>query len=376
MASSRKPATDGRGAGHLAHHRPWLKRYVIKSGAQGHVLRAPLERALGQIPAGTTDIGVAVSGGPDSAMLAVQLALLQEDLGITVHVFHIHHGLKDTADRWCDHVHDLAHGLGLACHSLRTQVATATGRGIEAAARDARYQALAGLAAQAHVRHVVLAHHRDDQAETVLLRLLRGSGPAGLAAMACCSTRNGLVFVRPWLDVSRASIMQQVQAFYMASGWWPVYDPTNYEDAYTRSALRERLGPALDERWPGWQTVLARHARLAAQQQEILEEVAAADLAGLDLSDDGHSFALVPWRALSRARQAHVLRHWLATCGSRPPTQARLDDIMRQLRTLHALGHDRHMRVRHAGDWVGCHRGRVYFEKGGAAGASGDPGTP
>lgn len=336
----------------------WLDRYPAMDAA-AKALRQPIHEILAKVSPRPARIGVAVSGGPDSAMLAVQLALLAPDLGIQPHVFHVHHGLQGVADKWRDHVHDLAHGLGAACHSRRVVVAANAGKGIEAAARDARYHAFRDMAGQAGVSHILLAHHRDDQAETVLLRLLRGSGPAGLSAMAPQTERDGLTFLRPWLGIERAAIMQQMQLFFMASGWAPVYDPTNHHDAYTRSAVRERLAPALNQRWPGWQSILARHARLAAQTKEILDEVAASDFASLEPGDDDHSFSLACWRLLSPSRQAHVMRYWLQRLGRRAPSEARLNDIMRQLRGLHALGHDRDMRVKHAGDWICCRRGRV-----------------
>lgn len=322
-------------------------------------LRTAIHHAISQSGVSLDQVAVAVSGGPDSAMMAVELAVLGQTAGQKSHIFHVHHGLQHAADQWRNRVHKLADIVGLPCHSMRVSVSENTGKGTESAARDARYQGLKTLANQIGVQHVLLAQHRDDQAETVLLRLLRGSGPAGLAAMAPVTTREGLTLLRPWLAIPRATVMQQMQCFFMATGWAPVYDPTNHHDRYTRSALRERLVPALNQRWNGWQKILSRHARHAGEVAEILTEVAAEDFASLDPAPDHHSFSLLAWRALSPARQAHVLRYWLATCGLRAPTEARLNDVLRQLRQLHALGHDRQMRVRHAGADIGCHKGRV-----------------
>lgn len=340
----------------------WIKHYPV--GDPGAVvLRKAIRDALAQTGITLDRMAIAVSGGPDSAIMAVQLALLAQEPGagpVGPHIFHIHHGLQKPADDWRDQVHDLAHLLGLPCHSHRVSVAIDAGKGTEAAARQARYQAFHDMARQQGVKGVFLAHHRDDQAETIVLRLLRGSGPAGLAAMASHTARDGLLFVRPWLNIERALIMQHMQLFSMASDWWPVYDPTNHHDRYTRSAVRERLAPQLNQRWPGWQGILARHARLAAQTGDILAEVAAADFRSLEPDNDGHSFSLLQWRQLTPARQAHVIRYWLEQQGHRAPTEARLNNVLRQLRELHALGHDRHMRVKHANAWIGCHRGRVY----------------
>src|SRR3546814_8489638 len=117
-------------------------------------------------------------------------------------------------------------------------------------------------------------------------------------------------------------------------GWEHRLHPTNADDKYTGAAVRERWAPELDQRWTGWKGALARHAKQGAELKEILDEVASQDLAGLDPSADGRDFSLAAWRNLSLARQALVLRYWLAQLGQRMPTDARLQDLMRQLRGL------------------------------------------
>lgn len=325
-------------------------------------LLAAIDASIAPLGRAGQPFGVAVSGGPDSAMLAVHAAKVAARRGMRMHIFHVHHGLQCIADTWREQVHDLAQLLLVPCHSLRIAVDLAGGDGVESAARTGRYLALASMAKQAAVGHVLLAHHRDDQAETVLLRLLRGAGPTGLGAMAPRTQREGIVYLRPWLDASRATMVQLADAFHELSGWKSVFDPSNVQDRYTRSAVRERLAPQLDDRWPGWQAVLARHARQSREMAQVLDEVAASDLAGLERSDDGRSFSLTRWRELSSARQALVLRHWMASLGLRMPTDARLNDLMRQMRGLHALGHDRQMQVRHGNATILCVRGRVLLK--------------
>jgi tRNA(Ile)-lysidine synthase len=317
--------------------------------------------ALAALPEHPGRIAVGLSGGADSAMLVVHAALHARRHGTEVHCFHIHHGLQAPADRWQAHAHDLAHMLGLPCHSLTVAVDQDSGSGIESAARDARYQAYEQLAAQAPAKHILLAHHRNDQAETVLLRLLRGAGPTGLAAMAPVSRRGGLTYLRPWLEIDRASILDEARVFQELTGWEAVQDPTNTDIRYTRAAVRERLAPELDQRWPGWQGALARHARQGAEIKEILDEVARQDFEALAPGADG-DFSLAAWRLLSGPRQALVLRYWLAQMGQRMPTDARLQDLMRQMRGLHALGHDRQMRVKHGKAWIRCSQGRVFLD--------------
>jgi len=325
-------------------------------------LLAALNDALTSISPSESPVGVAVSGGADSAMLLVHAARLTAQRGLDLHAFHVHHGLQQVADTWRDHVHELAHMLRIPCHSQRVALDVSRGDGIESAARTARYQALSAMAQKAGVRHMLLAHHRDDQAETVLLRLLRGSGPHGMGAMAPRMERDGLIFLRPWLEVSRADIDGAAHAFYQTTGWKSVVDPTNSQDRYTRSAVRERLAPQLNDRWPGWQATLARHARQSREAAEILDEVAAHDFASLEPTEDCLSFSLARWRELSHARQALVLRYWLGMHGLRMPTEARLNDLMRQMRELHALGHDRAMNVKHGDVTIRCTRGRVLLK--------------
>ena len=325
-------------------------------------LIAALRRALQALPQPPGRFAVAVSGGADSAMLALHAAAVARELGAALVLLHVHHGLQAAADGWQDQVEALAGLLGLPLRQARVEVDAAGGKGIEAAARDARYAALARLAADEGVGLILLAHHRNDQAETVLLRLLRGTGLAGMAAIAPLTSRDGLAYLRPWLEQDREMILWAARQFADASGWQPVQDPTNADPRYTRGALRALLAPVLDARWPGWRAIVARHARHMAEVGEILDEVARDDFAALEPDADGVSFSLAAWRQLSPARQVHVLRHWLERNGARMPTEARMNDLLRQLRGLHSLGHDRQLRVEQAGHVIRCHRGRVWIE--------------
>ena len=306
-------------------------------------------------------VAAAVSGGADSAMLAVAAA----SLGRPLVLLHVHHGLQAPADAWQSQVEDLGARLAVPVRSARVQVAAGGGKGVEAAAREARYAALASLARAESVGHVLLAHHRNDQAETVLLRLLRGAGLQGMGAMRPQRERDGIVYLRPWLGLDRARILEAVALFGARTGWQPVQDPTNADPAYTRAAVRTQLAPVLDARWPGWQAIVARHARHMDEAAQILAEVAQADFATLAPAGDHLSFDLAAWRALSPPRQAQVLRYWLALHGLRTPADARLAELMRQLRGLHQLGHDRDLRVAHEGHLIRCHRGRVWIEPAG-----------
>ena len=306
-------------------------------------------------------MAVAVSGGADSAMLALHAAAIAREQGIDLLLFHVHHGLQDAADAWSEQTRALARLLGLPAHEARVTVAEGAGS-IEAAARDARYRALAGLAREHGAPLVLLAHHRGDQAETVLLRLLRGTGLAGMAAMAPLSRRDEVDYLRPWLDQDRDDILRACAAFEAATGWRAVQDPTNSDPHYTRAALRELLAPALDARWPGWRGIVARHARHGRGRVDPGRS-GARGFRRAGAGPGRRQLSLRAWRDLSPARQAQVLRWWLDANGARMPSEARMRDLLRQLRGLHSLGHDRQLRVEQAGHAIRCHRGRVWLER-------------
>ncbi len=322
-------------------------------------LLAALHHSLSDLPAGAA-LGIALSAGPDSAMLALHAARWAREQGRVLHALHVHHGLQQVADSWQEQAHALAALLQINCHSIRVEVEIA-GRGMEAAAREARYEALAGMAHAIGLRHILLAHHQDDQAETVLLRLLRGAGPDGLAAMAPQMQRSGLNWLRPWLEQPRSKIIAGVEALARISAWRPVHDPTNTHERYARGALRTRLAPVLDQYWPAWRPNLARHARQARAQTQLAHEAFLLDWQNMQADADNLGFSLKRWRALSAARQVALLRGWLRLLQLRMPTEARLADWLRQLRGVHALGHDRNLRLRHEHGHILVQRGRVLW---------------
>jgi tRNA(Ile)-lysidine synthase len=327
-------------------------------GALEPALVRSVADALLALP-GDAPVAVALSGGADSAALAIVTAAVCKKSNRPLYFFHIHHGLFAQADTWAEQVSALARQLDIPLDLQEIQVAQDSGLGIEGAAREGRYAALAAMAAARGVQVLLLAHHRQDQAETVLLRLLRGAGVHGLAAMQTDTERQGLRLIRPWLDTERAMLLELVQRYTAQTGWQPVQDPSNTDPHYARGALRAEMLPVLQAYWPAWQQTLGRHARQAAEAIEVLDEVAQSDLAGLDPRTEDGSFCLRRWRALSPARQALVLRYWLQSQGVAMPGDRRLADLLRQLRQLHALGHDRDLLWQHGAVELRCRQGRV-----------------
>lgn len=322
-----------------------------------------LQLALANIPSEQA-VAVALSGGTDSVALALVAAQVCAQRDQPLYFFHIHHGLMPEADAWAKHVAELARALNVPLRLRHVQVDLEQGLGTEASAREARYQALAALANEKRVAAILLAHHQQDQAETVLLRLLRGAGVLGLSAMQDDVSRQGMRLLRPWLEIERAELMAIAQEYASRTGWQAVEDPSNADPHYKRGAFRTELMPVLEQHWPAWRQTLVRHARQAADVSDILDEVAALDWHTLEPDASGQSFSLKAWRDLSPARQALVLRYWLDQQQVAMPGERRLADLMRQLRQLHALGHDRELLWQHGSHTVRCLRGRVSLSSG------------
>jgi len=312
---------------------------------------------------GIDRFAVGLSGGPDSAALAICCAALAKQNHLALHLFHVHHGLHAQADQWMQSSSALAEHLGLSLTTQKVAVDLNAGLGVEAAARQARHAALLEMSQAHEVKALMVAHHMQDQAETVLLRLVRGAGVMGLGAMKTVTPLGDVLLLRPWLAVEREQILAFVAAYSAATGWQPVDDPSNRDEALGRGALRQQVIPALQQRWPAWHRTLSRHAQQAAEAEQLLSEFGQYLLktVAIDALPNEKNWAidLSSWRDLNPAQQTLVLRTWLAQAGVPMPTQARLGDLMRQLRQLHALGHDRSLKWQHGSSVIYCIRGRI-----------------
>lgn len=249
---------------------------------------------------------VAFSGGLDSTVLLHLLASLANIPPLRA--VHVHHGLQTAADAWPEHCQSICDSLGVPLQVMRVQVQP--GASLERAARDARYQAFAEVLGAGEV--MLTGQHRDDQAETLLFRLLRGAGVRGLAAMPARRPLAGGHLVRPLLDASRAELEVYAQEHQLK---W-IEDPSNADPRFSRNYLRHRVLPVLAERWPQALSSLARSADHLSEAQGLLDELALLDRAAADQPSPFPwlplpSLALAPLRELSDARQRNALRHWL-----------------------------------------------------------------
>jgi len=274
--------------------------------------------------AGPVALAVAVSGGADSvALLHACAALARREPRYVVRALHVNHALQPAAAGLEAAARAAAGAAGLPFTVLAAAVAPADRAGVEAAARAARYAAL--FAALAPGEALVTAHHREDQAETLLLQLVRGAGLRGLAAMPAGIARGGHALLRPLLDVPRAALRDYAR---MHGLTW-LEDPMNVDPRFDRAWLREELWPTLTARWPAAPVTLARAAAHLAGAQALLDEHAAEDLARVAR---GPALAVEPLLALSPARRAALLRYWLVRVrGLHAPAARRLALIEREL---------------------------------------------
>ncbi|MFI5906248.1 tRNA lysidine(34) synthetase TilS [Dactylosporangium sp. NPDC051541] len=247
---------------------------------------------------------VACSGGADSLALAVAALFVARRMGVRCGLVTVDHGLQDGSGDRAAELGDWAVGQGFAPVQVRTVRVGAAG-GPEAAARAARYAALEAAAAEHRAAMVLLGHTRDDQAETVLLALARGSGPRGLAGMPERRVRNGVVFVRPLLDIGRA----ETRAACAADGLTVWEDPHNVDDSYARARVR----PLVAALGPGVVDNLARTARLVAADSEYLDRLA-ADALDKALSDGG-GLSVVELGRMAAAIRTRVLHAWALRLG-------------------------------------------------------------
>ncbi len=277
-------------------------------------------------PAETLVVGL--SGGCDSVVLLHLLSRL--GLGERLRAMHVHHGLSPNADAWADFCREFCGRLSVGLEIVRVEVDLASGLGLEAAARAARYAAFAACAADV----LLLAHHQGDQAETLLFNLLRGAGVAGAAGMPAERRLSFARLLRPLLGTSRAALEDYARQH--ALGW--IEDESNADLRYSRNFIRHQVMPLLGQRFPAAENALAQAAANFGEADELL-----AELAAVDWQNACKMPATVPsmhcLKQLSLLRLKNLLRYRLRSLGWRAPAATRLDEFARQLL---AAAPDRH----------------------------------
>ena len=268
---------------------------------------------------------IAYSGGMDSHVLLHLCATLRDShaASFEFHAVHIHHGLQQAADAWTEHCAKVCRELNMPFAAIKVDASAKPGESPEEMARRARYNALREVMSDKDM--VLTAQHRDDQAETLLLQLMRGAGLAGLAAMPECSPLEPGWLLRPLLNVPRS----ELHGYALENGLQWIEDPSNQDSAFDRNFLRREIIPKLQQRWPGLNKSLSRTAGLCAEAQQQLSDLS-KDLCRSAMNADGQSLRVSVLNGFRPADQRLVLREWMRERGFRMPSQAVIERILRE----------------------------------------------
>lgn len=313
-------------------------------------IRAAVQRALdAHVPAGAP-VAVALSGGRDSVVLLDALLHVATARDHRVFALHVHHGLSPHADAWQRFCAELCAERNVALSVRAIEVPRAPQHSLESDARRLRYAALSEMATAAGVAFVALAHHRDDQAETLLLQLMRGAGPHGLAGMSVTRVgARGVTMLRPMLAIARTTI----DGYAVAAPLRWVDDESNAQTQYLRNAVRHTLMPALAGVFRNPSATLARAAAHQAEAALLADDVAVHDARDFC---DGATLDRAALAALPAHRARNLLRWFLRQQGLPAPSSARLAAMIDQLGSARS---DAKVCLAHGGVELGVHRGRV-----------------
>ncbi|MEN8174897.1 MAG: tRNA lysidine(34) synthetase TilS [Pseudomonadota bacterium] len=291
---------------------------------------------------------IGYSGGLDSSVLLHVLARARDSLAAPVVAVHVNHGIQAEAVSWERHCRSSCDAWGIPLVARRVNVDQHHPKGLEAAAREARYGAFRQQMAEGDM--LLTAHHLDDQAETLLLRLMRGSGVRGLGAMPRLRRFDPGWHSRPLLTQPRGAL----ESYAREHGFEWITDASNRDDRFDRNYLRHRVLPVLRRRWPAIDRVLGRAAELAREADALISEVVDQDL---ERMARGNRLDLAAWESLSGERQRAVLRHWLDSLQLPVPDSHRLRELQRQ---VIAAGEERAPCVSWPGGEVHRYRNGLY----------------
>ncbi len=294
---------------------------------------------------------VAYSGGMDSHVLLHSILQIREQLAAQVTALHVNHGLQKQASIWAERCSAFCKQYEIPIAILEVDATHGRGESPEAVARDSRYSAIAGIMQEGDI--LLTAHHSDDQAETVLLQLLRGSGPSGLSGMPMINGFGPGFHARPLLGHSRVDLAEYATNNNLE---W-LEDFSNRDISFDRNYLRHEVIPLLRQRWPALERTLSRSASHCAEAQLLIEQAARIDLQEMQ-PDHNDSISITALAALPLPRARAVIRTWISDAGLNLPDTVRLDRVLREMLTARE---DRNPMV----DWQGVelrrYRERIYL---------------
>lgn len=295
-------------------------------------------------------VSVGLSGGVDSVVLLHLLAGIRQEFRLHLSAVHIHHGISVNADAWAAACSELCRQLDIPLQIHRTSLDPTSKSGLEATARNARY----AIFQQLDTNFIALAHHRDDQAETVLLQLLRGAGVKGLSAMPVLRRNaSGPAYLRPLLDIDRSAILDW--AMQNKLSW--VEDESNQDTQYARNFLRQSVLPLLNRHHPAWRSSIARTAGHMAEAADLLDELAELD-AQTGINKNRLDCAYLA--SINSARARNLLRYFFAQRQLPMPSRLRLADMLDQL--IRAAD-DACIAIDHGGACLRRYRGYAYLPR-------------
>lgn len=349
MASSKKPTPSKTRPNKLEQSKP---RKSCIDVPESRLLKH-LDDFLRPLVRPRQELLAAFSGGLDSRVLLELLARLQPSLQYELHAMHVHHGLSANADSWAEFCRTTCLALSVPLEIVHVEVAENTGKGKEAAARKARYAALNGTGAD----FIVLAHHEGDQAETLLLQLLRGAGVKGQAAMAKHDVRKR--YLRPLLDIPRTELLTFAKQQKLE---W-IEDESNTDIGYDRNYCRHHILPTIEQRFPAARHTLARSAFHLAESAQLLDELAEMDAS---ICTQDKQLNVKGLAGLSDIRARNLLRWWLGSHEQVMPSMLRLEEMLRQLLSARADATVKIAVDSDQGIWLRRYRDLAYLESGNA----------
>ena len=299
-------------------------------------------------------IWVAYSGGVDSHVL---LHLLASSKALPIHclkAIHIDHSLHDDSAQWAMHCAKVASTLGVDFQSIKVEVLNSHAMGVEAAARRVRYQAIAGKLSTQDI--VLTAQHQEDQAETLLLQLLRGAGPKGLSAMASLSSLGEGQMMRPFLNTTQVEIMAYATEHKL--DW--IDDPSNSNNQFNRNYIRHEVWPLIIKRWPSASRLLSRSAQHCCEADTLLADLAKLDLAVVLGKGSENSLNIDGLLSLSIERCKNLLRYFIVSHQFSLPSATMLQRIIDEV-CLSA--EDSMPMIQWTGIQIRRYRGEIFFLK-------------
>ena len=304
-----------------------------------------LQNLKQHLPQNVNRFVIAYSGGMDSHVLLHVMAQLPE---LVLHAVHVDHGLQAKSGEWSEHCVSVCEKLNISCDVIKVDARARSGESPEAAARDARYKAL--LDVMQNRDCLLTAHHQDDQAETLLLQLLRGGGPRGLSSMPACNEFGSGQHCRPLLGLSREQLHEYARLHQLA---W-IEDESNNDTGFDRNYLRHEILPKLKDRWPAMAQTISRVASHSAEAADLLDVLAGMDLQAVH---DGEALSIQQLLTFDDARKRNILRYWLRQQNRPLPDTRQMERIL--VDVLQA-GEDRNPCVAWPGVELRRYRDRLY----------------